>query len=381
VRQFRTLLEQKIRERRETFEEFAAYAETFAREHREPGTLSIRHLQRLAAGRRSDGRPLGPVQPATARLLERIFGHDIDELLSPPQSSASGDDAADELRQLLYVSNRVDNMTIGVLREQLAGIRRLDRQLGAIVAHEEVLTKARQVESLLSHSLTGETREHLAALLSEFHCLAGWQALDMGNVAASWRHYDSAKTAALHSGIPPFTALAAAGQAFVLADIGETSAAVQLLSAARRASDRKCSLLLRAWLAAAHGETLAANGQHADSLRAFDRASVLLPTDAVDHDGPYVALDPIHLARWRGHALARCGDAEAVDVLANALDGLDSTFTRAETGLRVDLATALTTLGECAEAQTHAERAGQLARQIGSVRQQLRIQAINLSIG
>ncbi|HEX3779680.1 MAG TPA: transcriptional regulator [Pseudonocardiaceae bacterium] len=81
---FRTTLEQKIRERRQTFEEFAEYAETYAREHREPGTLSVRHLQRLAAGCRRSGQPLGPVRPATARLLEAIFGLSIDELLAPP---------------------------------------------------------------------------------------------------------------------------------------------------------------------------------------------------------------------------------------------------------------------------------------------------------
>jgi 8-oxo-dGTP pyrophosphatase MutT (NUDIX family) len=80
---FRTVLEQKIRERRQTFEEFVAYAEEYAREHNEPGTLGVRHLQRLVAGRRSDGRPLGPVRPETARLLEHIFHMDIDELLAP----------------------------------------------------------------------------------------------------------------------------------------------------------------------------------------------------------------------------------------------------------------------------------------------------------
>jgi 8-oxo-dGTP pyrophosphatase MutT (NUDIX family) len=79
----RTLLEQRIRERRQTFEEFAEYAETFAREHDEPGTLSVRHLQRLVTGRQS-GESL---RPATARLLERIFDTSIDELLAPPQKS------------------------------------------------------------------------------------------------------------------------------------------------------------------------------------------------------------------------------------------------------------------------------------------------------
>lgn len=85
---FRTVLEQKIRERQQTLEEFADYVETFAREHDEPGTLSLRHLQRLAAGRGPNGRPLGSVRPATARLLERIFGLGMDELLAQPQRHA-----------------------------------------------------------------------------------------------------------------------------------------------------------------------------------------------------------------------------------------------------------------------------------------------------
>jgi len=85
----RTLLERLIRERRLTFEEFAEFAERFAREHREPGTLSARHLQRLVTGRRHDGRPLGTVRPATARLLERIFQTDIDKLLTKPSPADS----------------------------------------------------------------------------------------------------------------------------------------------------------------------------------------------------------------------------------------------------------------------------------------------------
>ncbi|GGU15050.1 transcriptional regulator [Lentzea flava] len=86
--QFRTLLEQLIRGRRLTLQEFVDYAEEFAREHGEPGTISVRHLQRLIAGRMPNGGPLGPVQPVTARLLERIFGVSVDELLGAPRSSA-----------------------------------------------------------------------------------------------------------------------------------------------------------------------------------------------------------------------------------------------------------------------------------------------------
>ncbi|GAA3629344.1 hypothetical protein GCM10022267_14920 [Lentzea roselyniae] len=86
MRTFRTVLEQKIRDRRETLQEFVDFAEVFAREHNEPGTIGKRHLQRLIAGRKPSGEPLGPtVQPATARLLERIFDVGIDDLLSPPK--------------------------------------------------------------------------------------------------------------------------------------------------------------------------------------------------------------------------------------------------------------------------------------------------------
>ncbi|MCA1671122.1 MAG: hypothetical protein LC799_02570 [Actinobacteria bacterium] len=69
----RTVLEQRIRERRQTFEEFASYAEVFARQHGEAGTLSVRHLQRLISG----GGTASRLRPATARLLERIFDDDI----------------------------------------------------------------------------------------------------------------------------------------------------------------------------------------------------------------------------------------------------------------------------------------------------------------
>lgn len=80
----RTVLEQLIRERRLTVEEFAEFAGTYAREHGERGTLSVRHAQRLVSGKADDGSRLGRRRTATTKLLERIFGLSIDVLLSPP---------------------------------------------------------------------------------------------------------------------------------------------------------------------------------------------------------------------------------------------------------------------------------------------------------
>ena len=253
-RQARTLLEQRIRERCLTFEEFVQHAETFAREHDEPGTLSLRHLQRLVTGR-----PLGALRPATARLLEHIFGEPIAALLAPPKTATVGDDPASELRQLLDATRRVDRSTITLLHQQLDALRRLDQQLGAVVVHDELNAKIRQVQGLAAHSLSPGTREPLAALLSEMHHLAGWQALDLGDIAEAWQHYGHSRSAAAQSNSIPHESHAAAGQAIALREAGATGDAVDLLDSARRQAEPASPRVLRSWLAATHGETLVAH--------------------------------------------------------------------------------------------------------------------------
>jgi hypothetical protein len=121
---------------------------------------------------------------------------------------------------------------------------------------------------------------------------------------------------------------------------------------------------------------LAADGHGSESLHAFDQADALLIDTTSGGADPYMALDSVHLARWRGHALARCGAHDAVEVLTNSLSKLDTTFTRAETALRVDLASAFIALNEPPEATEQASKAADLATKIGSVRQQRRIARI-----
>ncbi len=352
-----------------TFEEFVDHAIAFAHDHHEPGTLSLRHLQRLASGQ-----PHGALRPATARLLEKIFNEPIAALLAPPTTitSGDGDNPASELRQLLDTVRRVDHSTIELLHQQLDAIRRLDRQLGAIVVRDELNAKIRQVHRLTTHSLAPGTRQPLAALLSEMHTLAGWQELDFSDLAQAWQHYEHSRSAAAQSNSIPHEAHAAAEQAFVLIDAAATGDAVDLLDGARRRADTAAPHILRSWLAAAHGEALAAHGDQTASLHAFDRAAELLPNDPTD-ERPYVALDTVHLARWRGHALARFGDPHAITILTDALNRLDPTFVRAETALRVDLATAHAANGDRDEARAHADHAARLATQVGSARQRQRI--------
>lgn len=376
MRPYRTVLEQKIRERRQTFEEFAEYVETFAREHKEPGTLSVRHLQRLVSGRRPDGRPLGQVHVVTARLLERILDLPIEELLAPPTNREPPEKSETELRKLLRKSFQVDDTIINLLHCQLDDMRHIDRQLGSTIAHNETVTKATQVASLLSHTTSTRIRRRLASLLSELYCLAGWQALDLGIKTQSWNYYDLANSAALEADNYAYKALAEAGRAFVLVDIGDTAAATNLMVSTRRTADSQTSRMTRSWLSAAYGEVFSSAKETVLALHAFDRADNLLAANTSDIIEPYMALDAVHLARWRGHALARCGHPEAVGVLTRSLHMLDPTFIRAETGLRVDLAHAFTTLNEPNERMAHARKAAELATTIGSERQRRRLDCI-----
>jgi tetratricopeptide (TPR) repeat protein len=372
----RTLLEHLIRiERGETYEQFVTYAEEFARRNRLRGTLSLRHLLRLASGRKQDGSPVGKPRPATVDLLERIFGVPIGELLTPPKNESADRETVD-LRQRLNASRHIDLAVINLLREQLDALRRLDRQMGAIVAYGEVQEKVGQVRRLHAHSLTPTVRVALAGVLSELGALAGWEALDQYEIGRSWEHHELAKQAAREADAPGLLAHAVAQQAFVLSEIGEVHPATSQLEEARNLVKRSAPRLLRAWLAAAHGEGLAAAGRRDEALRAFDAAGALLPADPFEPTLPFLFLETVHLDRWRGHALAKLGDAEAVGVLTSALERLDPTFSRAETALRVDLALALVAIGERVGARTHVDRAARSATEIGSMRQMKRLSGL-----
>jgi hypothetical protein len=136
--------------------------------------------------------------------------------------------------------------------------------------------------------------------------------------------------------------------------------------------------VLRTWLAAAHGEGLAAAGHRDDALRAFDQADTLMPADPADPNFPFIFLGQAHLARWRGHALAELGDHNATTILTQALHDLDPTFTRAEVALRTDLANIHTKHGETEQARLHHQHAWHIAAEIGSNRQKTRLCKLSL---
>jgi tetratricopeptide (TPR) repeat protein len=267
---------------------------------------------------------------------------------------------------------------VDLFRRQVDDARHVDRRFGGITLLDQLRSSIAQIESFLSFSTVNGQREALAGVLTEASTLAGWEALDRNALGQAWDHYERAKAAARESGSPSLLAHATAEQAFVLVDLGETELAVEQLAHARALAEHTAPALLRAWLAAAHGEGLAAVGRRDDALHAFDRADALLPADPVDAALPFLFLGGAHLDRWRGHALSRLGEPDAIEQLSTALPRLPDAFTRARTGMLVDLAFAHAATGDRDAALSFARQARRLALQIRSDRHQRRLSGLIL---
>lgn len=316
--------------------------------------------------------------PEYRRLFRDVYGRTNEELGFPPDN---GDDEASELLAQLTIARTVDAGTVELFRQQVEQARHVDRQFGGVTVLDQLRSNIHQIENLLGYSTLRGQREALAVVLTEASALAGWEALDRNAIRQAWDHHERAKTAAREANSPLLLAHATAQQAFILIDLGQLDQAVEQLAEARNIAHNGAPDLLNAWLAAAHGEGLAAAGRRDDALRAFDAAGGLLPNDPADPSLPFLFLAGAHLDRWRGHALSRLGEPDAVDQLSDALPRLPAEFTRARTGMHVDLAYAHAAADDRDAALAHARQAKRLATQIKSDRQLRRLDRLILPTG
>jgi hypothetical protein len=313
--------------------------------------------------------------PEYRRLFREIYGRTNTELGFPPENV---DAEAEELRARLAAARTTDAATVEAFRQQVEHTRRIDRQFGGLTQLDQLRHQMDQVTELLEYSVGGAHRAELAAVLADAGALAGWQALDRNAHDQAWHHYERATLAAHEAGSIPELAHAVAGKAFVLIDLGETDLAAQHAEYARELAGPAQPPLLRTWLAAAHGETLAAAAAGPAARRAFDTADQLLPAEPHNPAMPYLFLADGHLQRWRGNALAYLGDPDAIDHLEHALDHIPAEFVRARTSLTVDLARAHAAAGDRDATLSYARQARRLANQIRSDRQLRRLDQLVL---
>lgn len=319
-------------------------------------------------------------EPGYRRLFREIYGRSNEELGFPPEPL---NQSAEELRDRLVVARSIDRGTLDLFQRQVNDLRNSDQRFGALVVLDQLNSLVRQIENYRAFSVSTQHRERLAAILTDARTLAGWTALDRGSQLQAWQYHEDAKVSAREADSPSLLAHAAAQQAVILLDIGEPAAAVDLLEYARYVAENRAPSLLRSWLAAAHGEGLAAAGQRDKSLSAFDDASSLLPTNPVDPEMPFLLLNDGQLTRWRGSSLLRLGDQDAISQLEAAVRDLSSPerwAVRGQTNMYVDLAFAYAAAGDSRGALEYARKARQLASRIGSDRQRQRLANLELPL-
>ena len=204
----------------------------------------------------------------------------------------------------------------------------------------------------------------------------------MGRIPAAWSHFETAIAAAREADDDCLLAFAAGEQAYVLLDLGQPTEALDKVRAVYQQTGAAIPHQMRGWLLAAEGEMAAAARKHGDCHRALDLAQHRTrPRPQRRRPALPGARHDAHLARWRGNCLLHFGDPSTITDLTTALAGMDGTFTRAEAGLRCDLAAALHVSGEREEARGHLAHAAELAQLTGSARQHRRIAELAKRLG
>lgn len=311
------------------------------------------------------------------RLFRDIYGLTDAELgfaAHATHGEQQATEGEDELRARIVNSARVDAGLVALMQGQTDTIRRLDRRLGAPVLLDQMRAHIATLQQLLGHVVLDSARRPIAAALADAAALAGWQALDIGAISQAWSHYEVAKDAARTSNDAALLAHAKGEQVYALLDLNRPIEALKLVREARAEAGEKIAPRMRSWLWAVEAETAAAAHEDRACRSALDHAADCLPAGSgSDPELPYLSLDDHHLTRWRGSALARLGDREAVDQLSGALVDIDPEYTRAKGALHIDLAQALVAANAREDALSHLRCASQLADQTGSVRQRRRI--------
>lgn len=325
-------------------------------------------------GRRTIGEPY-------RSILSALLGATADELASGPTGSLPSVDGYQDLIARIDSCRATSAGMVQTFREQTELFRTFDRQMGASSLVDPVNSHLNTLQDALTFAVLPDARVPIARALAEAATLAAWQALDAGAADRAWRHYETAKSAAREAGDGIHLAHAMGEQAYVLADAGRHDLAVDLVQDARRTGGTQLTPRVRAWFFAAEAELSAAGGHDSAAREALDRAADCLPDADEDRDPslPNVFLNSSHLARWRGCTLTQLGDEEGVRESYQALETMDATFTRAQAGVRCDLAQGHLARGEIDQAKGHLRAARQVANRTGSVRYLRRIEQISLA--
>jgi tetratricopeptide (TPR) repeat protein len=394
----RTLLEQLIREREATYGEQVDEFNRLAREHGEHATMTVRHLQRLAAGQGS----ANGAAPSTRRVTRTLYGRSLDELLGPPvaaippagplfddsttslnlENVVTLADSADVLAQLtsmeLSASSQLDALEV-VPEAWRAGVVRwlLDPEGSApVVARERELTPVdveivRSATSMFSgwdyqcgggrsrlliaqclatealplarqtNSNSALGRQYLAAV-SALTRLAGWSAYDIGYHGVAQRFLTLALNLAREAGDRALGGRILAGMSHQANYLGQHQRAVELARAAYEGARGKATPTALALFHAMEARALAMLGDEPSSTNALVTAEDLLAQSTPADDPDWIRFfDAAELHAEFAHCFRDLDRADlAAEHATRSIQESDSMYVRSLSFCRTVLATA-----------------------------------------
>lgn len=419
----RTLLEQLIKERDQTYEEQAEAFERLARELDENATMSVRHLQRLAAGQRTSTH----AAPTTRRVMRQLYGHSLDELLGPPCGSAAPtlvtvaarldldalsthDESTDALAQLtsdlltdplapanlgvtpeawqavvvrwmLEPESRAQGGTSGacvsatdveVIRSATRMLASWDYQYGGgrsrLLVGQCLATEALPLARRVSASTT-VGRDYLTAVAALAR-LAGWTAYDIGSHGSAQRLLTVALNLAQEAGDRALGGRILAGMSHQANFLGQPRRAVELARAAREGARGQATPTAVALFHAMEARALASAGDEIGCTAALSAAETALASGDPDNDPEWVRFfDGAELHAEFAHCFRDLGKPQlAAEHAVRSIETSDSVYVRSLSFCRTVLATAHAQRGELDEALHIARGVVDTAAQLRSQR-------------
>jgi hypothetical protein len=337
--QYRTLLEQLVRDGRWTIEETCRAFETTAREMRESATLSPRQLARWMRG------DVGQARPVARRVAEKFWGHSFEALLGSPQqvpehevrsgaasSSPSVDvesleaaavmAAHESFEHAARTAGYVDSADIAWLQEAVHHLAREYQSKPPL----ELLTEARHIRNL-AYVLLEKTRK--PAQTAQLYQAAGHAcgllsivSFDLARWDAAEEQARSAHTYAELVGDADLRAWSRGTQALIANWRGQSRRAIDLIgSSVEEAPSGVATARLRAIEARAWAE-LGRPDQVKDVLRLADAELEVArqDNDLYDGTGGEFGWGPSRHAACAGTALLTVGQAAlAVNRIGEAI--------------------------------------------------------------
>lgn len=423
VRAPRTLLEKLIKERDETYEEQVKAFERLSRELGENATMSVRHLQRLAAGERSATH----ATPTTRRVMCQLYGHSLGDLLAPPGGTSAPvlatvvarldldtlrthDESTDALAQLtsdlladplapanlgvtpeawqavvvrwmLEPESRAKGGTSGtcvsdadveVIRSATRMLSSWDYQYGGgrsrLLVGQCLATEALPLARRVSSSTT-VGRDYLTAVAALAR-LAGWTAYDIGSHGSAQRLLTVALNLAQEAGDRALGGRIIAGMSHQANFLAQPRRAVELARAAREGARGQATPTTLALFHAMEARALASSGEEAACTAALSAAETALLSGDPANDPEWVRFfDVAELHAEFAHCFRDLGKPQlAAEHALRSIETSDSLYVRSLSFCRTVLATAHAQRGELDEALHIARGVVDTAAQLRSQR-------------